>query len=175
MREFRNMSVRKRTALKGAAPDTSPMALLIMDMISDFEFEDGPKLYPAALRVAGRIQRLRQRAKARGIPVIYVNDNFGRWRSDLRELVEHCAQDQMLGSAVVRRLLPEHDDYFVLKPRHSGFFATPLETLLEHIRVQQVIVTGVSTNQCILFTANDAYVRGYRLAIPRDCIAAPEP
>jgi nicotinamidase-related amidase len=141
-------------------------------MISDFEFEDGEQVLRAALPTARKIARLKQRTKAAGLPTIYVNDNFGRWRSDFRALVQHCSAKGSRGAPIAQLLAPDHEDYFVLKPKHSGFFATPLDTLLGYIGVDTVILTGVSSHQCILFTANDAYVRDLKIIVPRDCIAA---
>ena len=163
----------KNPDLHGSAPDASDTVLLILDMISDFEFDDGPNVFRAALPLARRILRLKLRAKSARIPTIYVNDNIGRWRSDFGELVQHCSRDEMRGAPIVRLLAPDKDDYCILKPKHSGFFATPLDTLLQHIGAKRLILTGVSSNQCVLFTANDAYVRDLSLSIPRDCISAP--
>jgi nicotinamidase-related amidase len=105
------------------------------------------------------------------MPVIYVNDNFGRWRSDFRAQVEHCLRGGR-GSDIVAMLQPQKDDYFVLKPKHSGFFATTLDTLLNYLEVEAIILTGIATNICVLFTANDAYMRDLRLIVPADCVAA---
>jgi nicotinamidase-related amidase len=156
----------------GLVPDSAETALLILDLISDFEFEDGEKIFRASLPVATRILRLKQRAKAAGVPVVYVNDAAGRWRSDFPALVRHCSDPQVRGAPIVRALKPEADDYCILKPRHSGFFATPLDTLIQYMGATRLILTGVSSNQCVLFTANDAYVRDLELVIPRDCISA---
>lgn len=123
--------------------------------------------------VAPRILRLKQRAREAGIPTIYANDNFGRWRSDARSLVAHCSRAGAPGAELVQMLAPAPEDYFVLKPRHSAFFASALEALLAYMGARRLIITGVSSHQCVLFTANDAYVRQYALKIPRDCIAAP--
>jgi nicotinamidase-related amidase len=163
----------KNPDLHGSAPDASDTVLLILDLISDFEFEDGARVFRAALPIAKRILRLKLRARAARIPTIYVNDNLGRWRSDFGELVRHCSRDEMRGAPIARLLAPDEDDYCILKPKHSGFFATPLDTLLQHIGARRLILTGVSSNQCVLFTANDAYVRDLSLSIPRDCISAP--
>lgn len=159
-------------SLHGSAPDRSATAVLILDMISDFEFEDGLKVYRAALPVARRIERLAQRARAARIPIIYVDDNLGRWRSDFSTIVRHCSRPLSRGAPIVEILAPQPHDYCVLKPKHSGFFATPLAILLEYLGVRRLILSGVSTHQCILFTATDAYVRDFQLAIPRDCVAA---
>jgi len=162
----------RSSTLHGSAPDTSKFALLILDLISDFEFEDGARLYKNARPIARRIATLKRRVKAAGVPTIYVNDNLGRWRSDRAQIVDHCLRRSSRGRELVELLMPEPDDYFIVKPKHSGFFATPLHTLLENIRARTLILTGVTSHQCVLFTAADAYVREYGLTIPRDCIAA---
>ena len=155
-----------------SAPHKSKIALLIIDMISDFEFEDGHRLLRNALPAARSILRLKKRARAARIPSIYVNDNFGQWRSDFRQLVDRCLNDGVRGEPIARLLMPDDQDYFVLKPANSGFFSTPLQTLLQLIGAETTVLTGVSSHQCVLFTAADAYVRNYRLVVPRDCVAA---
>jgi nicotinamidase-related amidase len=155
-----------------SAPHKSKIALLIIDMISDFEFEDGQQLLRNALPAARNIRRLKERARAARIPTIYVNDNFGQWRSDFRQLVHRCLNEALRGEPITRLLMPDEQDYFVLKPANSGFFSTPLQTLLQLIGVEAIVLTGVSSHQCVLFTAADAYVRNYQLIVPRDCVAA---
>src|SRR6187200_171642 len=149
--------------LHGSAPDKSGAALLLIDVINDFDFPEGEQLLKLALPVGKNIARLKQRAKRAGIPAVYVNDNFGRWRSDFRAQVDHCLTGGVRGQPLAELLRPEADDYFVLKPKHSGFFATTLDTLLEYLGVQTVILTGIAANICVLFTANDAYMRDYHL------------
>jgi nicotinamidase-related amidase len=161
--------------LHGSAPDKSPLALLIIDVINDLEFDGGEALLKHALPMAERIAKLKQRAKQAKIPIIYVNDNFGRWRSDFHAQVEHCLKPDCLGRPIVELLRPETDDYFVLKPKHSGFFSTTLDTLLEYLTAETVILTGVASNICVLFTANEAYMRDFKVVVPRDCVAANTP
>jgi nicotinamidase-related amidase len=160
--------------LHGAAPDSSRAALLILDLISDFEFVDGDRLYKKALPLARRIAALKKRAGAAGIPTIYVNDNAGRWQSDRLQLIAHCLSNRARGHPLVEQIVPEPDDYFILKPKHSGFYSTPLHILLDNIGARTLILTGVTSHQCVLFTAADAYVREFDLIIPSDCIAAME-
>ncbi len=162
----------KSKDLHGNAPDKSNVALLLIDVISDFEFPDGEKLFNNALPMAKKIARLKNKTKKFGVPVIYVNDNFGRWQSNFNNLLEHALDETVRGSEITQMLKPEEDDYFVLKPKHSGFFSTTLDVLLEYLEVKTLILTGVTTDICILFTANDAYVRDYNLFIPSDCAAA---
>lgn len=160
---------------KKQQPDESPVALLLIDVINDLEWEGGEKLLPAAEEAARRLAELKKRAKAKNIPIIYVNDNFGLWQSDFSRLVEHLLEDNVRGEPIARLLHPEVDDYFVLKPLHSAFYATTLSTLLNYLETTTLIVTGFATDICVLFTANDAYMRGFKLYVPADCVAANEP
>lgn len=159
----------------GYMPDRSPLALLLIDVINDLEFPGAERLLAQARPMAERLAALKQRAKAAGVPVIYVNDNFGRWRADFKKQVHHLLEDGVLGEPIARRLLPEEDDYFVLKPLHSGFYQTTLETLLDYLGAEQLILTGISGDICVLFTANDAYMRGFELMVPADCVVSNEP
>lgn len=149
-----------------------PLALLLIDVVNDLDFPEAEQLLRYAEPMAQHIAQLKRRAKAAGIPVIYVNDNFGRWRSDLHAQVEHCLRSHARGQAIVKLLRPEADDYFVLKPKHSAFFATTLDPLLRYLQVKTVILTGMAGNICVLFTANDAYMRELRIVVPADCIAS---
>jgi nicotinamidase-related amidase len=162
----------KNSDLHGNAPDKSRVALLLIDVINDLEFPEADQLLRYALPMARQIAALKQRAKEHGVPVIYVNDNFGRWRSDFHAQVEHCLRDDVRGKEMVELLRPDDDDYFVLKPKHSGFFSTTLDTLLDYLGVQTVILAGIATNICVLFTANDAYMRDFKLIVPCDCAAS---
>ena len=154
--------------LHGSAPDNSHAALLLIDVINDFEFPEGEQLLRLALPAGKEIATLKRRAKDAGIPAIYVNDNFGRWRSDFKKIVAHC-RDESRGKPFVELLLPDEDDYFVLKPKNSGFYSSTLDLLLTHLGAKNLILTGIQGNNCVLFTANDAYMRDYKLYVPKDC------
>ena len=158
--------------LHGSAPDKSNAALLLIDVINDFDFPEGEQLLELAMPVGRNIAQLKKRAKPAGIPVIYVNDNFGRWRSDFKKIVAHCREKDARGKAFVELLLPDEDDYFVLKPKHSGFFSTTLDTLLSYLKARTLIITGVAGNICVLFTASDAFMRDFHIIIPADCVAS---
>lgn len=158
--------------LHGNAPDKSDTVLLLIDVINALEFPRARQLLSHALPAAKRIARLKQKAKRAKIPVVYVNDNFGRWRSDFREVVARCLEPERLGSKVAALLEPEEDDYFVLKPKHSGFFSTTLSILLEYLGAKTLILAGFAGNICVLYTAHDAYLRDYRLVVPSDCVAS---
>jgi nicotinamidase-related amidase len=159
-------------SLHGSAPDTSPVALVLIDVINDLDFPGSEALLEHALPMARNIAALKKRARAAGIPAIYVNDNFGRWQSNFYKLIDHCLEEGSLGRPIVECLLPADDDYFVLKPKHSGFYSTTLDVLLSYLGAQTLILVGVAGNICVLFTANDAYMRDYRLVVPRDCVAS---
>jgi nicotinamidase-related amidase len=158
--------------LHGSAPDKSPYALLLIDVINDLEFPGGELLLKHAIPTAKKIAALKNRAKQHGVPVVYVNDNFGRWQSDFSKQVRHCLDDGVRGQQLTEILHPDEDDYFVLKPKHSGFFSTTLDTLLEYLGSQTLVLTGFAGNICVLYTANDAYMRDYQLIVPSDCMAS---
>jgi nicotinamidase-related amidase len=158
--------------LHGNAPDKADAALLLIDVINDLEFPEGEELLRHALPMARHILALKQRARKLGIPAIYVNDNFGRWQSNFHAQVEHCLRDDVIGKPLAEILIPDKDDYFVLKPKHSAFFSTTLDILLEYLQVRSVILTGIAGNICVLFTANDAYMRDFSLIVPSDCVAS---
>lgn len=162
----------KNEDLHGFVPDTSRVALLLIDVINRLDFQTGHHLLEHALPMAAQISRLKDKAKAQGIPVIYINDNYGRWKSDFRQIVQICMHQDALGSRMSRLLQPAEDDYSVIKPKHSGFFSTTLDTLLAYLKVERLILTGVQTDICVLFTANDAYMRDFYLHVPSDCVAS---
>lgn len=160
--------------LHGNAPDSARAALLIVDVINDLEFPGADRLLEPALRMSERLAEFKKGAGSVGIPSVYVNDNFGRWRSSLETLVSHALESKVRGQEIVKRLRPAKDDYFILKPKHSGFYSTPLQILLEYFSAERLIITGLTADSCVMFTANDAYVRGYELYIPQDCTASIE-
>lgn len=160
--------------LHGSCPDSSRVALLIIDMINHLDFPQGEQLREHAEPAARRIAALATRARAARVPVIYVNDNFGRWRSDFQATLEHVIQHTP-GRAMAEALRPHENDYFVLKPKHSGFFATALDVLLRYLDVEWLVITGVSGDICVLLTAHDAHMRDYGLVVPEDCVASADP
>ncbi|MBA2491298.1 MAG: cysteine hydrolase [Gammaproteobacteria bacterium] len=161
--------------LHGNAPDSAGTALLIVDVINDLEFPGADRLFESALNMARCLIEFKARASRAGIPCVYVNDNFGRWRSSLETLVSHGLESNVRGKPIVKMLRPKEDDYFILKPKHSGFYATPLPILLDHLGAKRLIMTGLTADSCVLFTANDAYVREYELCVPADCVASIDP
>ena len=160
--------------MHGMAPDKSPVALLIIDVINDLEFEGAELIGRYIPPMAKRLSELKHRAKEAKIPVIYANDNYGIWQSNFNKIIDRCLQQNVRGTPLVKLLKPDEDDYFVLKPKHSGFYSTTLEVLLEHLGTRTVIITGIAGDICVLFTANDAYMRDYKVYVPSDCCASNE-
>jgi nicotinamidase-related amidase len=154
------------------APDKSDTALLLIDVVNDLEFDGGEKLLRHAVPMAASLARLKRRAKAAGVPAIYANDNFGKWRSDFTKLVRYCLESDVRGKPIVAQLAPEEDDYFILKPKHSAFFQTNMDILLSYLGVCRVVLTGMAGDICVLFSANDAYMRDLDLLVPSDCVAS---
>ena len=155
-----------------ADEDRCAIALLMIDVINDMDFPGSETLVEQALPMARRLALLKTRVSDAGIPTIYINDNFGKWRSDFQCLIEHCTEDDVPGREVSTILRPSEEDYFVLKPKHSAFYDTRLDTLLDHLGTEVLILTGIAANICVLFSANDAYMRDYRLLVPSDCVAS---
>jgi nicotinamidase-related amidase len=169
-------SPRRRPQRRGIVSERSHgSALLILDMISCWNYPDGQTLLRHALRIAPAIAALRDRCRARGVPVIYANDNSGQWRSDFKFVVREALESPGRGARIAQMLEPADEDYFVLKPKHSAFFATPLELLLDHLRVRRLIVVGVTSDQCIAATVVDARMRDFEVIVPEDAIATITP
>jgi len=147
-------------------------ALLLIDFMNPLDFRGGPALGRGALRAAARTAALKARLARDKVPVIYCNDNFGRWDSDFDAVIEHCRTRGGIPARLVALLAPAQADRSVLKPRHSAFFGTPLEFLLDELRIQRLILTGLAADNCIMFTAHDAYLRKYALWVPSDCVAS---
>ncbi|MGE5452758.1 MAG: cysteine hydrolase family protein [Acidobacteriota bacterium] len=164
-------SKRERTPLaeEDAAGGT---VLLIVDMLGDWQFPEADALLSRALAIAPMIRALKQRCQTAGIPTIYANDNHGRWRSDFRTLVQAGLDAGGRREQIGQLLLPDKEDYFVLKPKQSAFFATPLDLLLSHLQARRLLLTGVAAEQCLLASAFDALMRDYEVICPQDCLAS---
>jgi nicotinamidase-related amidase len=163
---------RSASNLEGNVPDRSNAVLILVDVINDLDFPNNEELIRESHVLAKAIARLKFRCKRAGIPVLYVNDNYGKWRSDISAVLNHSLREDSPGREMVQLLAPEPDDYIVLKPKHSAFYATPLETILTYIGARNVIVSGLTTNACVLLTVADLYVREVRLFVPPDCVRA---
>lgn len=162
----------KAEDLHGNVPDKAPIVLMLVDVMNDLVFPNNEELIGQAPRLGRTISKLKQRRRILGIPTIYVNDNRDKWRSDFKAVVAHGAKPGSAGWPLVELLLSSPDDYFILKPKHSAFHATPLDTILTHLKTRTVILTGLTTAACVLLTAGEIYVRDLKLYVPEDCVAA---
>ncbi|WP_066195208.1 MULTISPECIES: isochorismatase family cysteine hydrolase [Gracilibacillus] len=145
-------------------------ALLVIDLINDFNFYEGDLLLQNTKEILPNIQKLKRHAKEKNYPIIYVNDHYDTWETDYKQIAQACTTPK--NAEVVEMGIPEKEDYFIMKPQMSGFFRTPLRSLLENLGIEQLIMTGIAGNICVLFTANDAHMRGYSLHVPENCVAS---
>lgn len=144
-------------------------ALIVVDMISDYEHPDAEGLVSSVRRAIPAVRRLVERARTDGVEVVYVNDNLGRWRSDLEEIVDLALRGRH--ADLVEPIRPDQDSLFVVKARHSIFYQTPLEYLLRSQHIDRIVLCGQVTEQCILYSALDAHIRHIRVVVARDAVA----
>lgn len=149
-------------------------ALLLIDFINTLDFDGGEDLAGRAMAAARHVRRLKRQARAEEIPTIYVNDHFGDWSANFAAVLRRCERSK-LGCKLAGLLRPMRGDLSILKPRHSAFYGTPLEFLLDELEVDSLILTGLQAHICILFSAHDAYLRRYRLWVPAECVASETP
>lgn len=144
-------------------------ALLVVDMINSYDFEDAEKLRASVAETLPCMVDLVARARERDVRTIYVNDNRGEWRKGRAELVEEVLAGEH--AELVEPIAPGDDVDFVVKARHSIFYETPLEYLLRQGEVERLILVGQVTEQCILYSALDAYIRHFEVHVPPDAVA----
>jgi nicotinamidase-related amidase len=164
----------KNRDLHGNVPDSCTVALLLVDVINDLAFPNNRTLLAELPQLVRSLVALKERCRKLRIPTIYANDNFGKWRSNFPAVLAHCLKSPK-GHILGEQLAPTTDDYIVLKPKHSVFFATPLDILLSHLTTSTVILTGLTTNACILTSASELHVRDVNLFVPSDCVAGLTP
>jgi nicotinamidase-related amidase len=148
-------------------------ALVVIDMLNTYDFEDADKLVPSAREVVPKIADLVARANEEGVRVIYVNDNYGDWNSSAEELMRHAMDGEH--PELVEPLKPPEEAAFIIKARHTIFFGTPLEHLLAAEEIDRLVMVGQVTEQCILYSALDAHVRHIDVAVPADAVACIDP
>lgn len=147
-------------------------ALLIVDMINDFQFPKGQQLANYAKNIIPPIHQLKELCHERHWPVIYINDHYGLWKADIQLIKDHASNST--SASIIKEIEPGEADYFLIKAKHSAFYGTSLQTLLRELDVESVIVTGLAGNICVFFTANDAYMREFDVVVPSDAIASEE-
>lgn len=150
-------------------PNGGRAALIIIDMINCLDFPGAKRLLPRAMTAARKIAQLRTWINSRGWPVVFINDNFGQWHSEKNLLVEQARRDR---PKLIDLIAPAESDYFIIKPQFSGFYSTNLPVLLPRLGIRNLILTGLATDICVLFTAADAHMRDYEIWVPRDTVAA---
>lgn len=150
----------------------STVALLIIDFFSLFDFPQGRRLAPLAVRAAVQTAALRAAFDARNLPVIYANDNFGDWQRDFPQLVQACRLKGGASARIATELAPRTGDYFILKPKHSAFLATPLPVLLAKLGVGRLVLAGMALDSCVLATAMDANSREFATVVASGATAA---
>ncbi|MGG3574534.1 isochorismatase family cysteine hydrolase [Bacillus gobiensis] len=148
----------------------SNTALIIIDMINDFDFDMGELLSEKTRKMVPNLLRVKEHARKMKWPIIYINDHYDTWQADLSTILSACKNEK--SQEIIDQIAPDGDDYFLIKPKHSAFYGTALETLLNKLGAEKLILTGIAGNICVLFTANDAYMREYKLIIPRDCMVS---
>jgi nicotinamidase-related amidase len=151
-------------------PTTHDQVLLIVDMITDYAYPDAEAVEPSVERALPGIVRARDAADAAGVPVVYANDLAGDWRCSRETGVRRALDGRR--PDLVRPIVPRPDDVFFFKGQHSAFYGTPLEHMLDRMETRQVVLTGQVTEQCIIYSALDAYVRDYEIVVLQDAIAA---
>jgi nicotinamidase-related amidase len=168
----------RRPAMRIGAAQTlaqSSSVLLLVDVINPLDFSGADRLAPSALLAARAMARLKARAAKAGLMTIYANDNYGQWHSDFQDVLTRCRERGGVSAEIARLLEPAPDDLVILKPRHSAFFATPLDLLLTQVHAKRLVIAGVATDICVQLSAMDATLRGYALWVPADCTAAESP
>jgi nicotinamidase-related amidase len=153
----------------------SPTTLLLVDFINPMRFDGSQRLARPALRAAQATATLKRQLQRRGVQTIYANDNYGIWRSSFADVLKLCTGEGGVPAHMAQLLAPQENDITVLKPRHSAFYQTPLQLLLDQLQARRLVLAGLATDMCVLFTAVDAHVRGYELWVPGDCVAAETP
>ncbi|WP_066060125.1 isochorismatase family cysteine hydrolase [Robertmurraya korlensis] len=154
----------------GTYENKSQKALLIIDMINNFDFSNGEVLAKKTLPIAKNIQRLKEQFTNEGLPIIYINDHYNLWQADVQRIISHCQNS--LSQEIIKTIQPNSNDLFLIKPKHSAFFGTALNTLLYQLNIRSLVITGIAGNICVLFTANDAYMREYSIHVPHNAIAS---
>ncbi|MFB8399695.1 cysteine hydrolase family protein [Streptomyces yangpuensis] len=143
--------------------------LIVIDMLNTYEHEDAEALVPSVRRALPGITALLAHARASESPVVYVNDNFGEWRSHHGEILEAALAGRH--KSLVEPIAPDESSLFVVKARHSIFFETPLSYLLGQLGAERLVLCGQVTEQCVLYSALDAHIRHFDVVVPDDAVA----
>jgi nicotinamidase-related amidase len=144
-------------------------AVVVVDMLNPYEHEDADRLVASVRDALPAMRELLARAREQDVPIVYVNDNHGDWSACRPELVQRALRGR--APELVEPITPPPDVGFVVKARHSIFYQTQLEYLLRQEEIERIVLVGQVAEQCILYSALDAYVRHFAVAVPRDAVA----
>ena len=144
-------------------------ALIVVDMVQTYDFDDGDRLAENVERIVPALKRLLEKAREADALIVYVNDSFGDWSTDRERLVDKARQTSY--GHLLDDVAPDDDVLFVLKARHSIFFQTPLDYILDENEIEHLVLAGQTTEQCILYSALDAHIRHRPVSIPKDAVA----
>ncbi|BBX15792.1 isochorismatase [Mycolicibacterium duvalii] len=148
----------------------SNTAVLIIDMMNTYDHPDAEKLTPSVEAIVDPLAKLVADSRSRDdVDLIYVNDNYGDFSAEFSDIVRSALNGER--PDLVEPIVPQHGCRVMTKVRHSAFYATSLAYLLNQLKPERVVLTGQVTEQCILYTALDAYVRHFPVVIPRDAVA----
>ena len=148
-------------------------ALIVVDMLNEYDHEDAAVLVDSVRAALPAMCGLVERARREQTPIVYVNDNYGDWSAGRPEIVQRAIAGR--ARDVVEPIVPADGTWFIAKARHSIFYETQLEYLLREQEVDRVVLVGQVTEQCILYSALDAYVRHFDVAVPSDAVAGIHP
>ncbi|WP_211459201.1 cysteine hydrolase family protein [Comamonas sp. PE63] len=162
-------------ALKPTAVPRAAEVLLLVDVINPLQFPNAASLVRDASKAALTIASLKARLRARGVPAIYANDNYGTWHSEFTNILAECSGLSGRRGVIARTLAPAEGDLVILKPQHSAFHSTPLQHLLNRMDAKKLVIVGFATDMCVMLSATDARMSGYDVWVPSDCTAAESP
>lgn len=162
-------------ALRATPLPRSERVLVLVDFINPLDFPGAERLLPGALRAARATARLKQRLAEAGVPAIYANDHYGTWHAEFSDVLRACQALPGARGQIARLLAPAPQDLTILKPRHSAFFATPLDLLLREMQASEIVLVGLATDMCVQLSTAEAYMHGYSAWVPADCTAAETP
>ena len=146
--------------------------LVLVDFINPLDFPGADRLAPSALQAARATARLKTKLAEQNVPAIYANDHYGTWHAEFSDVLRVCLALPGPRGEIARLLTPAPQDLTILKPRHSAFFATPLDLLLREMQAKELVIVGLAADMCVQLTAVEAYMHGYSAWVPADCTAA---
>jgi len=153
----------------GSVAPVPKTALIVVDMVQTYDFSDGETLAGNVEKMIPSLKRLLDKAREADALIVYVNDSFGDWSTDREGLVAKARASDY--PHLIDEVEPDDDVLFVLKARHSIFFQTPMDYILDENEIEHLVLAGQATEQCILYSALDAHIRHRPVSVPKDAVA----